>query len=97
MMVAEMDAVLHRERLASGGAAAPVLTAAEIAALPDGSMVAVERKPFAVMGGQLLPWTFGGYGVAERLAHRRATLVTPHSVITVLRQGYEPIWHQSSS
>jgi hypothetical protein len=97
MRAAEMDEVLHRERVASGKQPLPELSAEDLAALPDGSMVALDGRPFAVRAGALLPWSFKGYGAAERLSGRQARLITPPPVIAILRQGYEPRWHRSAS
>ena len=97
MRAAEMDDVLHRERLASGENAPAMLPAAEVAALPDGCMVALDGRPFAVRGGTLLPWWFAGYGPAEEIARRSAQLLTPLSIVEVLGQGYEPRWHGDAS
>ena len=82
---------LHRERLASGRGRLPELSAEDAEALPDGSMVALDGRPFAVRAGRLLLWSFDGYGPAERLAGRKARLITPPSIVEVLRQGYEPL------
>lgn len=93
MTAGEMDEHLHRERLASGRGRLPELSAEDAEALPDGSMVALDGRPFAVRAGRLLLWSFDGYGPAERLAGRKARLITPPSIVDVLRQGYEPRWH----
>jgi hypothetical protein len=93
MKAAEMDEHLHRERMASSPAAPPVLSAKAVAALPDGCMVALDGRPFAVRDGRQLPWSFSGYGPARRMPIRQASLITPSSIVEVLRQGYEPRWH----
>lgn len=96
--VAEIDRQLHAGRLASGGKPAQ-LTEAEIRTLPDGAMIAMGEKPFAVRRGALLPWSFSGYGSAP--AHCRslpagATLITPPTTVAVLRAGFRPVWHDSA-
>ena len=91
----EMDATLHLERIAAG-AVAPMLNAADIAALPDGAMVAVKDAAFAVRGGTALPWSFAGYGEAQRLP-AKARLLTPSSTVDALRAGYRPVWHKESA
>jgi hypothetical protein len=92
MKAAEMDECLHRERMASGRQPLPHLSAEDVAALPDGSMVALDSQPFAVRAGRLLPWSFAGYGAQERLSVRQAQLITPPSIVAVLSRGYEPRW-----
>jgi len=92
MRAAEMDEVLHRERQVSGRRPLPALSADEVAVLPDGSMITLGDKPFAVRAGALLPWAFGGYGAPERQASEPTRLITPPAIVDVLRQGYEPRW-----
>jgi len=93
----EMDAILHAGRLASGGTAQQ-LTTAEVAALPDGAVVADSERAFAVRSGQLLPWSFGGYGgpmpVAKNADYQ---LLTPSATVTALKNGYTPNWHSSAA
>ncbi len=97
--VAELDARLHAERLASGGRASP-LSEPEVRSLPDGAMVAMGGKPFAVRAGVLHPWSFSGYGDAP--AHCRslpapASLITPPTTVAALRAGYRPVWHSTAT
>jgi hypothetical protein len=96
--VAEMDRRLHAERLAAGGKPVP-LSEAEVRALPDGAMVAMGDRPFAVRRGALLPWGFSGYGAAPphcRSLPAGATLITPPASIAVLGAGFRPAWHDSA-
>ena len=60
---AEIDARLHAERLASGGQPTP-LTERAARNLPDGAMVMLGGRPFAMKAGALLPWSFSGYGAS---------------------------------
>lgn len=89
----QMDTALHDERIAAG-AVAPMLKTAELAALPDGAMIAVGGEAFAVRGGSARPWSFAGYGGAQRLPDT-AQLLTPVSTVETLRAGYRPAWHES--
>jgi hypothetical protein len=88
----EMDLALHRERLAGAGQ----LAEAEISALPDGAFL---RDPgdgalFAVRGRELLQWSAAGYCAERRRpATRRVAVITPASVLAVLKTGYRPLWH----
>jgi len=64
--------------------------------LPDGAFVLRDGEPWLVLGDELLRWTPGGY--AERIARPpgRATVITPPSLVTVLRQGWNgavPLLH----
>ena len=62
----EIDARLHRERLAAGATACE-LDSDRLVRLPDGAMFAVDDTAFAVKGGQALRWSFAGYGKPRRL------------------------------
>lgn len=95
---ADMDTRLHQERLKK--AKGPVLDLEALENLPDGAMVQGRNDFFAIRGGTLRPWTFRGYeaplsyvslfGVDNELR-----LVTPPSILSVLRHGYRPRWHPS--
>lgn len=91
-----LDARLHRERLASGGR--PVaLGAGELAALPDGAMVAEGSRAYALRSGAALPWSFAGYGAPVglgSLGSGELRLLTPATTVAVLRQGYRPVWRE---
>jgi hypothetical protein len=93
-----LDRRLHRERLASGGKPPPLSTA-DLAGLPDGTMVARGDNAYALRGGTALPWSFAGYGKPidfPVLAGRPLALLTPPATVAVLRQGYRPVWHSSA-
>lgn len=101
--VADIDARLHAERHATGAALRP-LSEAEARDLPDGAMVSLEGRPFAVRRGALIAWDFAGYGDAPpgRLGLSAgailvtAALITPPTTVAVLRAGYRPEWHASA-
>lgn len=97
-LATEMDARLHGERCAAGHAPRE-LTEREVRDLPDGAMVALGSKPFAIRRAALIPWSFGGYGdgpSACRSLPAKALLLTPPATVAVLRGGYRPIWHPSA-
>jgi hypothetical protein len=84
-----IDAQLHSERI--GGDGERALRSTALDALPDGTFVLSERVPWLVLGRELLRWTPAGY--AERRPRRRggeAMLVTPPSLVEVLRAGWSP-------
>ena len=65
---------------------------APIDGLPDGAFVLREGEPWLVLGASLLRWTNGGY--AERAPRPRrgdATVITPPSLVDVLRAEREPV------
>jgi hypothetical protein len=86
-----IDAQLHGERVVPGGRAQRH-HAAELDELPDGAFVLRDGAPWVVRGDALLRWTPGGYAErAARPAGARAVLVTPPSLVAVLRAGWEPV------
>ena len=70
----------------------------QLAGLADASRRPGPYKSVADLGisDELLRWTPGGY--TDRMPRRRALVITPPSLITVLRQGWEgavPLLHPS--
>ena len=90
-----MDAILHRQRLASGDRARR-LGPADLAALPDGAMVEAGGRAYGLRHGRALPWDFSGYGKATNLPDQ-ARLLTPPATVAALIAGYRPVWHPSAS
>jgi len=87
----EIDARLHTERLGPRPRTA-------LSPLPDGAFVLRDSEPFLVLGDALLRWTPAGY--TERFVRRGpAQLVTPPSLVEVLRAGWHgevPFLHPSA-
>jgi hypothetical protein len=87
-----IDARLHGERLREH-------RPAPLAELPDGTFVRHGGEPWLVRGGELLHWTPAGY--AERTPRvGNAPVITPPSLVTVLRAGWEgavPLLHPSAA
>jgi len=84
----EIDAILHRERLAPDGGKRRY--EAELDALPDGTMVEHAGAPSLLWRGQLRPWSFDGYGRARSLVPGKVTVLTPASTVHALGRGYRP-------
>ena len=60
--------------------------------LPDGTLVLRNGEPGLVFGSELLRWTAAGYAAREtRPASEVATVLTPPSLVTVLRAGWQPL------
>jgi hypothetical protein len=60
--------------------------------LPDGAFVMHEERPWLVRGTQLLRWSPAGYaGRAARPAGVRAIVITPPSLLAVLRTDWRPV------
>ncbi|MER8702291.1 hypothetical protein [Mesorhizobium sp. M1273] len=94
----QLDKRLHKERLASGGRATRLEPEA-LADLPDGTMISSGNRAYVLFDGAALPWSFGGYG--EPVGFGGFTdspirLVTPATTVSVLQEGYEPVWHPSA-
>jgi hypothetical protein len=91
---AEIDEVLHRERL---NGRAKRLHRCKIDSLPDGALFTLDGAAFAVRGKALLRWTPEGYD-APMPRPRRAMVdvLTPPAILEVLSAGYRPRWHPSA-
>ncbi|MBV9563115.1 MAG: hypothetical protein JOY90_22120 [Bradyrhizobium sp.] len=89
----EMDAVLHRERLASGRKLHPLPMALE--QLPDGTMVRAGGDSFLIVEGRALEWSPAGYSKATR-ALDAPMLLTPPSTVRAFVAGYRPLLHPSA-
>lgn len=86
-----IDDQLHSERLVPATNARR-LHDARFEDLPDGSFVMHERRPCLVLGRRLLPWSPAGYGAGRRRpANTSAALITPPSLVSLLRDGWSPL------
>ena len=86
-----IDAQLHAERI-EPRTRAHLLHDAALADLPDGAFVLRAGVPFLVLGPELLRWSTAGY--VERVARgerSEITLITPPSLVEVLRAGWRPV------
>lgn len=94
ILAPEIDAVLHRERLASGKALHPLPMRLE--KLPDGAMVQAGTESFLIAAGRAFLWSPGGY---RRGVHaiKGAMLLTPPSTVRAFVAGYRPLLHPSVS
>ena len=86
-----IDARLHGERLAFP-ARSKRTHEAPIDALPDGAFVLLADGPHLVLGARLVRWSSGGY-TSSRPRPRRgpAEVITPPSLLPLLRAGFEPL------
>jgi len=89
---AEIDAVLHRERFASGKKLHPLPM--RLQQLPDGAMVQQGSESYLIARGRALLWSPAGYSRAER-ALADAMLLTPPSTLRAFSAGYRPVLHPS--
>jgi hypothetical protein len=96
----EIDARLHEERVEPSTRAQRRHTAA-LDDLPDGTFVLSGGEPSLVFGDRLLFWFPGGYARAVPRPHEdETTLLTPPSLVEVLRRGWQssavPLVHPSA-
>jgi hypothetical protein len=90
-MADTIDARLHRERVDpdTGGHR---LHEAAFGSLPDGAFVLLNGAPHVLAGRHALRWTPAGYvDPRPRPVRGRADLVTPPSLVDVLRAGWDPL------
>jgi hypothetical protein len=87
----EIDARLHDERL-DPATRGQRRHDARFDELPDGAFVLHGGEPWLVLGGELLRWTPAGYTErARRPASARTLVLTPPSLVEVLRAGWDPL------
>jgi len=90
----DIDATLHAERLAGGRKRLHALTS-PAADLPDGAMLLQDDVPQLIVGSLARPWSLRGYGIPVTPLDY-AQLITPPSIVAVLRAGYRPQIHASA-
>jgi hypothetical protein len=90
---AEIDAVLHVERLDRGRKRLHGLPGG-IDELPDGTVIAAAGGAYTLAQGRAFRWTVHGYeGPVE--TPRANAVLTPPSTLGALRAGYRPMLHPS--
>jgi len=85
-----IDARLHTERLAPG-TGDQLHHDASLDGLPDGTFVLFEGAPHVVLGAHLLRWTPAGYDSRRPRPAGRAQLITPPSLVALLRANRQPL------
>ncbi|MGZ8628209.1 MAG: MmcQ/YjbR family DNA-binding protein, partial [Actinomycetota bacterium] len=85
-----IDARLHAERLAPGGRVRRFHHVG-FDELPDGAFVLRDGVPAVVIGDALLSWTPAGYRERTPRPAGRARLITPPSLVDILRSGWRPL------
>ena len=90
-----MDAILHAERRVRSYVKRTHQM--ELASLPDGTYVSMNGQARLVLGNTLLEWSAGGYGDRRRRPiDGDIAVLTPPSIVEVLRTGYRPVLHSSA-
>ena len=93
----EIDERLHGERLDASRRRR--LHRARLADLPDGAFVLERDEPWLVLGDELRRWTPSGYAERRPRTGGDAVLITPPSLVEVLRSGWQgsvPLLHPSA-
>jgi hypothetical protein len=88
-----VDARLEAERVERG---ARHLHRVALRDLPDGAIVLRDGAPWLVLGDALLRWTVAGYDTRVARGVGEALVVTPPTLVKVLRSGWEgavPLLH----
>ena len=86
-----IDAQLHRERV-NPRTRTQLHHKAPLDELPDGAFVLREGAPWLVLGAELLRWSAAGYlERSPRPAGGRSVLVTPPSLVAILRSDWRPL------
>jgi hypothetical protein len=93
---AAMDALLHGERRTRQWCKRT--HHAQIELLPDGTYVVLDGVANLIVGDELFAWSPGGYVLAQRRpSSGEVSVLTPPSIVAVLRAGYRPGIHPSTS
>lgn len=90
-LAAEIDAVLHRERLERRQKRLHRIPG-PVHALPAGAVIAAGGEAYTVAGGRLFRWTERGYAPLHE-PPRSDGLLTPPSTLAAIRAGYRPVLH----
>lgn len=93
LRAAEMDAALHVERLAPGGAKR--MHEMRARDLPGGAMISCGERILLHHAGWYWPWSPDGYGAPERTTFDTCAALTPPAILAVLGAGYRPVLHAS--
>jgi hypothetical protein len=94
-LAAEMDAVLHAERLDHGHKRVHPIPG-PVDELPDGAVITAAGEAYTVARGRAYRWTEQGYR-AEQQIPAAGGLLTPPSTLLAIRAGYRPVLHPDLS
>jgi hypothetical protein len=88
---AEMDAVLHEERLDHGRKPLHAVPG-DVRELPDGAVIAAAGDAYTIARGRAFRWSAHGYKEGQEIS-RADGLLTPPSTLLAIRAGYRPVLH----
>jgi hypothetical protein len=87
--IKEIDDILHQERMDDNNT--KVTYEENIDAIPNGTFVLIDNKPYLVFGKNIYLWTPFGYEKGMALPNaEKLTVLTPRSVVNTFRAGYLP-------
>jgi hypothetical protein len=90
----DIDDVLHADRLV--GRRAKRTYRERAARLPDGAYAAIDGAPGLVWRSAFFPWSDAGYTARRPVREGdEAVVLTPRSIVNILRAGYETEVHSS--
>jgi len=85
-----MDARLHGERV-DPASRSQRRHEGRLGDLPDGAFVLREEEPWLVLGDRLHRWSAAGYDASEPRPEDTVVVLTPPSLVAVLREGWDPV------
>jgi hypothetical protein len=91
----DMDRRLHSDRLAGPRQRRTYREAVE--RLPDGTYVDIDGAAWLVHERSLHAWSPAGYGEVRDLGRGPVTVITPRSIVDVIRAGYRSGIHPSAT
>jgi hypothetical protein len=87
--IKEIDDILHQERMDDNNT--KVTYEENIDAIPNGTFVLIDNKPYLVFGKNIYLWTPFGYEKGMALPNvEKLTVLTPRSIVNTFRAGYLP-------
>jgi hypothetical protein len=87
--IKEIDDILHQERMDDNNT--KVTYEENVDAIPNGTFVLIDNKPYLVFGKNIYLWTPFGYEKGMALPNvEKLTVLTPRSIVNTFRAGYLP-------
>jgi hypothetical protein len=94
LLITEVDEILSRERI--GPDEKKPLFSAQFDTLPVGSFFTRDGGAFLITSGGVFEWSLSGYLRASLPKLADVDVLTPKSVVAVLRKGYVPWLHPTA-
>ena len=91
---AEMDSILHGERV--DRLRRQITHPLPRTGAPDGTMIRAQGVTGLLLGDQMRPWSFQGYGPPVPLPSGPVDVLTPPSIVATIAAGYRPLVHPTA-